>query len=297
MATREELKQRRDAMREYKAQGHTMSEVAQTFGVSKGYTKQVCKGIAPQKSKPNPHNRGILQEEKRVADIVRERLNNLEYYGNYTGTDGTVDLRCTICGVIITRSWVSVRHGKCRCDNCYQTRLESKTKSQQIKKDRQKRASAARKDNAAKQLRISICEQCGEPFIKPKNRGKYCSEACKRKAESQARKHAPSYNRGSDDRLNKTNIIDRDITLERLFDRDNGRCQICGEACDWNDHIVRDNGVFVAGESYPSIDHIIPISLGGKHSWVNVRLAHRGCNTKLYFLSQRYAPSISAEGE
>ena len=32
------------------------------------------------------------------------------------------------------------------------------------------------------------------------------------------------------------------------------------------------------GANYPSIDHIIPVSRGGLHSWDNVRLAHFLCN-------------------
>ena len=288
------------SMREYKAQGHTVGEVAKAFGVSEGYTKQICKGIAPQKAKPNPALKGILQEEDKVSRIIRDRLCNLEYAGNYTGSNGTVDLQCTKCGTVITRSWISVRHSKCRCDVCYQASIKNNTDAKdhekEIAEDRRKRSSAAKKDGELKQLQFGVCVQCGEIYYKPKYLGKYCSKKCQTRAANQRTKHTPSYNRGSDDRLNKANVVDRDITLRKLFDRDNGRCQICGKACDWNDYMVRDNGVFVAGDFYPSIDHIIPLSLGGKHSWVNIRLAHRNCNTKLYYFSQRYALPVGAEG-
>ena len=39
------------------------------------------------------------------------------------------------------------------------------------------------------------------------------------------------------------------------------------------------NNVFVAGDNYPSVDHIKPISKGGTHTWDNIQLAHRYCNT------------------
>ncbi|MFC9724785.1 HNH endonuclease [Bacillus cereus] len=29
---------------------------------------------------------------------------------------------------------------------------------------------------------------------------------------------------------------------------------------------------------YPSIEHIIPVSKGGTHTWDNVKLDHRKCN-------------------
>lgn len=47
---------------------------------------------------------------------------------------------------------------------------------------------------------------------------------------------------------------------------------------DSEDYTV-DGDVFIAGNWYPSIDHVIPISKGGRHSWDNVKLAHRLCNS------------------
>ena len=40
-----------------------------------------------------------------------------------------------------------------------------------------------------------------------------------------------------------------------------------------------ENNSFIAGNDYPSIDHIIPISKGGQHTWDNVQLAHMICNS------------------
>ena len=52
-------------MRAYKAEGHSASEVAEHFGVSEGSAQQICKGIAPQKTRPpkngyHPTNKGVL---------------------------------------------------------------------------------------------------------------------------------------------------------------------------------------------------------------------------------------------
>jgi 5-methylcytosine-specific restriction endonuclease McrA len=41
-----------------------------------------------------------------------------------------------------------------------------------------------------------------------------------------------------------------------------------------------EGGNFITGDSYPSIDHVRPISKGGSHTWDNVMLAHKGCNSK-----------------
>ena len=59
--------------------------------------------------------------------------------------------------------------------------------------------------------------------------------------------------------------VDTSITIEALFNRDEGVCQICLEAC------LRQEA---------SIDHVIPLRVGGDHVWENVQLAHLICNFK-----------------
>ena len=122
--------------------------------------------------------------------------------------------------------------------------------------------------------KILICDCCGNTFKTEygKNNIKYCSDKCRKRI----------VNRRNDKRykiLRKNGDYDKTITLEKLIKRDNNICQICGKACDINDCITKENGVFVIGKNYPSIDHIHPISKGGKHSWSNVQLAHLICNS------------------
>lgn len=67
--------------------------------------------------------------------------------------------------------------------------------------------------------------------------------------------------------------FDKTISLKELIKRDGGICQICGKPVNENDvikgHIRKD---------YPTVDHIIPMSKGGTHTWDNVQLAHMKCN-------------------
>ena len=44
------------------------------------------------------------------------------------------------------------------------------------------------------------------------------------------------------------------------------------------DRRVSDNGNPYPGDNYPTVEHVIPVSLGGLESWNNVRLAHWKCN-------------------
>lgn len=54
------------------------------------------------------------------------------------------------------------------------------------------------------------------------------------------------------------------VSVLELIKRDGGTCQICGKEGD--------------GGGKWSIDHIIPISKGGEHTYANTRLAHMKCN-------------------
>ena len=48
---------------------------------------------------------------------------------------------------------------------------------------------------------------------------------------------------------------------------------------DWDDCAHTDDGYFLAGDNYPSRDHVVPLAKGGTHTWDNVKLAHFRCNT------------------
>ena len=67
--------------------------------------------------------------------------------------------------------------------------------------------------------------------------------------------------------------FDKTISLKELIKRDDGICQICGKPTDKDDIT---NGHI--GRMYPTLDHIIPLSKGGTHTWDNVQLAHMSCN-------------------
>lgn len=68
---------------------------------------------------------------------------------------------------------------------------------------------------------------------------------------------------------------DDSITLDFVYKKYNGVCQICGTPVDVNDRCG--NGI---GKKYPTLDHIIPLSKGGTHTENNVQLAHMICNSK-----------------
>lgn len=277
---------RNQMMREYKAQGHTMQEVADMFSVGIGTAQQVCKGVAPQLSSgcfgPNrpPVNKGVINADDKVAPFINARIKStLEYAGNYTGADGRADLRCKVCGEVFNRAMGSIRHGEVACPTCMAAEAKRRAQIKKAKAEERKaeverlriEREQIKADREAERERIRIerihpCPVCGTATDRPK----YCSKKCGQKV---ANKMGELRRRN----LIQAAMVDKDITVEGLYRRDNGVCAICGKPCNLEDYVVRD-GTKICGDWYPSIDHVIPLAKGGLHSWSNVQLAHRRCN-------------------
>ena len=265
---------RNEQMRKY-IETHTTRETAEAFGMNESTVFTICKDEISRK--PRVYHggkflKGRHQDTEKIIAIIEQRQTGVEYAGNYTGTDGTVDLRCTCCGNVFTRSWVTVRHKKVRCDACYQEGLQEKAKARaEEKAAREEARENARFNRAlekAQQLTFRACAECGGIFV-PTNKAQInCSPECTRK-----------WLNGHKDRRLKGKEKDPGITLQKVFARDRGICYLCGGLCDWSDYQRRD-GNKIAGDNYPSIDYVIPLAHDGTHTWGNVRLAHRWCNTK-----------------
>lgn len=108
---------------------------------------------------------------------------------------------------------------------------------------------------------IKQCDECNKVFIATHLNQKFCSTRCRNKR----------LNRVKDKRIYRNGKPDLSITLTKLYMRDNGICQLCGRHIDFD---CDSNS-----KHYPSIDHIKPIAKGGTHSWDNVQLACRQCNS------------------
>lgn len=255
---------RAEQMRQYKADGHTSKEVAQKYGVSECYARQICKGIAPQGQDP-------INEDV-VSLRIKEKSNGLlEYLSGYTNKEKPVMLRCSICGGEFERSYHSIiANGGVTCPHCVKAESEKNKQVKALSKTIQEQKKKAERFSRSQLISMRACVECGELFIPKSKSNIRCSSACTRKA----------LNRSADARLNENNVVDKDITLTKLYKRDNGVCYLCGRKCNWNDYVTRSNGVVIAGDEYPSIEHVVPLSKGGLHCWDNVMLACRGCNTK-----------------
>lgn len=96
--------------------------------------------------------------------------------------------------------------------------------------------------------------------------------AARRKAWAEHRAGTAERRRAKDRRLNRlrrartrgAEVVDH-VDPAALLERDAGRCGICGGEVDQRDFHV---------------DHVVPISAGGAHSYANTQVAHPSCNLR-----------------
>lgn len=104
------------------------------------------------------------------------------------------------------------------------------------------------------------CRRCGGAFSRAANQPRqiYCSNRCEWRASRSAR------------RAREREAGDLRVDIGYLYERDGGKCGICGEKVDRRCTYPHPRS--------PSPDHIVPLSKGGEHSYRNLQLAHWGCN-------------------
>ena len=130
------------------------------------------------------------------------------------------------------------------------------------------------------------CIDCGQSYGAPGRdtnslRCTPCRAAEKRRWKSEWAKRNPDKVMTDIKRLrlkaakHRRRVIERGtrhdyFTAPEIFERDGWACQICG--------IVIDPDVKFPSRDSASLDHIIPLALGGTHTLDNVQLACMGCN-------------------
>ncbi len=118
----------------------------------------------------------------------------------------------------------------------------------------------------AKRNIVRRCPGCEQP---KQFSGTYCSHDCYLQSD-QAKliKRQGRHRR----RARMHNARVEAIDPSKIAKRDKYKCHICRRRVNMNLDVQ---------DSYsPTMDHLIPISLGGDHTYANIRLAHRICNSR-----------------
>lgn len=117
--------------------------------------------------------------------------------------------------------------------------------------------------------RVFLCRECGQR-VEPEygdKRTVFCSSQCsKRYTNRLFRKECKE----------KRKMLIREayvepVSLPNVFRRDKGICQICGLPVPMDTSPENMWGA--------TVDHIVPLSIGGEHSMRNCQLSHRLCNS------------------
>ena len=291
---------------EYYSQGHSIIDTANKFCVTTCQVNNLVKkrGITNGGA---GYIRRKHDEEKRFAEIIADK--GFDYVGGYENQNSKVRIRCRLCGYEFERTGDFLKRGNVICSEC-----EKKKKAAELQEAKKAKAEAKEAKAEAKRIteeilhlwyppqsayvnqhesflnRHGVCKICGASYtvrdyvescgLKYARDAGVCSKECARKSKRDA-EHQSRKRRGVQDnhrhRARKYGCeYDSSISLKRLIDRDGLRCAICGKMCDPNDH----SWSKYFGPKYPSIDHIIPMSKGGGHTWDNVQVAHIICNSE-----------------
>ncbi len=253
--------------------GTSRKDVCSMFSL----TMENLKYIIRQSNDDALHIEQALTSDQISAKLI-ENGTLLRYAGEYKRGE-YITLSCDTCGSVMRYSSSALFKKRIGCKEC--KRREQEQRRQQAEKEKTERAAAIEqaRAEAAKQRAMQhearrreiVCPICGDTFITYKAKQITCSPECGRKRAN------IRHTRRNDTRISKDKRIDK-ISLDVLFRRDSGVCHICGKQCDWKDYTQTDTA-FIAGNLYPSVDHVVPVSLGGTDSWDNVMLAHRICNS------------------
>lgn len=178
----------------------------------------------------------------------------------------------TFCSHMCRGDWSSARQREAASETARQRRLPVHVKDADIRSLRH--ALAVRLLTSSPDLRPRAfvggpCRQCGQPFTALHDRGqppRFCSERCMRLKH----RHIGKRKRRAALKAAITESVDPAV----VYQRDNWTCRIegCGEPIDPT--------LDPESSHAASIDHIVPLSLGGTHTYDNIRAAHRVCNSR-----------------
>jgi len=114
-----------------------------------------------------------------------------------------------------------------------------------------------------------ICQECDNEYTPLRANQVYCSKNCRDKAY--VRKN-PDYASAKRHRYRSrlAGAEHEEVVASEIYERDGWRCGICGKRV--NKRLKYPDPLS------PTLDHIIPLSLGGAHTKDNLQLAHYICN-------------------
>jgi hypothetical protein len=153
------------------------------------------------------------------------------------------------------------------CLTDFQTQYQDKIYCSKLCAQRSRDLRKRIRNGTQRPIHKRICKGCAENFITRRKEQVYCSTQCNRWMREQMKRET-ARRRGE----SEWNAAGRPTWKARIYYGNKGICQLCFQPID----LTLD---------YPnpmsfSIDHIVPVSLGGTHKLKNLQSAHLLCNSK-----------------
>ncbi len=188
------------------------------------------------------------------------------------------DIACVACGSPFMPRQANAMYCSRRCmQRCWQKRHYSKVSPKMpwarliktLRRILARRVAQDRSEANARRLQAKLlaralgCRQCGAAL--PRRARLYCAPCSKAKAHD-----AKAASRDMGKRRLRSATVER-VVRRRVLERDGWRCQICG--CSTPKELSGKHK-----PNSPEMDHRIPASLGGPHSYANCQCTCRRCN-------------------
>lgn len=219
----------------------------------------------------NTNKRLQKEREKHFIKTIAYTQPHIKYISGFIDNKSKVLVECNKCGyrfnIMVDR--LMRKNIKVQCEECNKKEKERNKMLKQQRKliidlkqqrenNRKKEINRINRHLNKRVVYIKQCNICKEEYYTKYPHQLYCNEcAMSKKAYDKSHSNKP---------------------LKKIYERDKGICYICGKKCDYEDYTYRGN-TFIAGNYYPSIDHVIPLIKGGTDTYDNLKLAHRICNS------------------
>lgn len=119
---------------------------------------------------------------------------------------------------------------------------------------------------------VKLCSDCGVPIPVYKGSGNVCKECAERLHREREREYRRRTGMGNHRKRARVYGVEYEpLSKRKVFERDGYRCHICGRKTNPRARVNT--------RRYPTIDHLIPMSLGGGHTYENVACACFECNS------------------
>lgn len=307
-----------DEILAFYSQGHTVRETAERFGVNKNRVNYLAKmrhvsngrtfeqgGRESNRLRSEGLLPALCKPSEEAGERLKEKLEGcgFDLLSEYKGTKKRIKIRCKVCGEIYERIARNCMRIGAACHNCKTIKSaealrkrEQERKAQTEKKKAEKLAAnplglSAYQLEREKVLDVPhVCKVCGKEYTirsymqsigtSYKRDSGYCSKACREKQKhinervnrKKARAEGRRYCCNHYTRANRLGLpAEEGITKAKLLKRDGPFCALC--------FLPLQTDGDPKSDLYWSIDHIVPMHKGGGHTWDNVQLAHRLCNS------------------